>query len=173
MSAIVNIAVFAIVWLAISVATFGIGLLPCIALLVSYFVGDQSRRSKAKEKLQSILMPEESVLASGLQFRPFALFHRREVLAVTNSRIILLKRKVLGGFEMADIQWKDLLDAKIQQNTIPAIAGSNLSFRHSNPSVHALSIKGINPESHLGCTVIRKLRNTHGRKNAALELWKK
>jgi hypothetical protein len=87
------------------------------------------------------------LLASGIQFRPFALIHRRELIAVTNSRIISLKRKVLGGFQMADIQWKDLLDARIQQNTIPAIAGSNVHFRHSNSSVQPLSIKGINSDS--------------------------
>ncbi len=147
MSAVVNILLFSIVWLAIVLSTFGVGVIPLIGLLVTYFVGNQSRKRKALEKLRSVLMPEEAVLASGLQFRPFALLHRRELLAVTNSRIILLKRKVLGGFQMADIQWKDLLDAKIQQNTIPAIAGSNIQFRHSNVTVQALAIKGIHSDS--------------------------
>jgi preprotein translocase subunit YajC len=147
MSALLNIALFVLGALALVISTFGFGIVPVVTLLIYYFVGDQARKRKAIEKLRSVLMPGEVVLASGLQFRPFALIHRRELIAVTNSRIISLKRKVLGGFQMADIQWKDLLDARIQQNTIPAIAGSNLYFRHSNSSVQPLSIKGINSES--------------------------
>jgi Short C-terminal domain/Bacterial PH domain len=147
MSALLNIALFVVGALALVISTFGFGIIPVVALLIYYFVGDHARKRKAIEKLRTVLMPGEVVLASGLQFRPFALIHRRELIAVTNSRIISLKRKVLGGFQMADIQWKDLLDARIQQNTIPAIAGSNLHFRHSNSGVQPLSIKGINSES--------------------------
>lgn len=83
------------------------------------------------------------VEVAALQHRVFALWGRRQLLAVTNSRIIRLKRHIFGGFEMADIQWKDLLDAKIKQNTLPAIAGSNLEFAHSNAKVPRLHIKGI------------------------------
>ena len=54
----------------------------------------------------------------GINQRPFALF-QEETIAVTNSRIIKLTRRLLGGYEMPDCQWKDLLDATLDENVLP------------------------------------------------------
>ncbi|GIS28666.1 MAG: hypothetical protein CM15mP129_08630 [Chloroflexota bacterium] len=81
-------------------------------------------RKKIKLKKQMLnfdyLIDGESIVVKGLDTRPFALFKRRQIFAVTNSRIIRLKRKLLGGFDMLDYQWgKGLKDAQISKNVFP------------------------------------------------------
>ena len=80
------------------------------------------------EKLDGTLMKDENILHKGIDKRPFALFSRRSVFAVTNSRIINLQRGLIGGYTMRDYQWKDLEDAKISENVLPEICGSTLTF---------------------------------------------
>ena len=45
-------------------------------------------------------MEGEGLLAKGADSRPFALFSRRQIFGITNSRVIRLKRGLLGGFTM-------------------------------------------------------------------------
>jgi len=92
------------------------------------FRNQNARVKKANSKLLDYLIEGESVIVKGLDTRPFALFKRRQIFAVTNSRIIRLKRKLLGGFDMLDYQWKDLKDAQISENVFPGITGSTLTF---------------------------------------------
>lgn len=73
-------------------------------------------------------MPAEKLQAAAVQLRPFALFRRRKALGITDSRIIVISRGLLGGFTMQDIQWKDLQDAEISENVMPNLCGSSLSF---------------------------------------------
>ena len=77
-------------------------------------------------------MKDEKIIHKGIDRRPFALFSRRTVIAVTNSRIINLKRGLLGGYQMRDYQWKDLEDAQISENILPDICGSTLRFSFFN-----------------------------------------
>ena len=100
--------------------------LPIYYLLV--FKNSKTRKRKAMEKLSDTLMKDEEIIYKGINQRPFALFSRRDVLAVTNSRIIKLRRRLLGGYEMDDFQWKDLLDATLDENVLPKICGSTLCF---------------------------------------------
>ncbi len=65
------------------------------------------------------------------------------MVAITNSRLIVLNRGVLGGFKMKDIQWKDLHDAKLKQNILSGMCGSNINFEHLNEAVGELHVKGI------------------------------
>lgn len=76
-------------------------------------------------------MKDEKILHKGIDKRPFALFSRRSVFAVTNSRIINLQRGLIGGYTMRDYQWKDLKDAKISENVLPDMCGSTLTFTFS------------------------------------------
>jgi hypothetical protein len=75
-------------------------------------------------------MADETVITQAMQGRPFALFARRCHLAITNSRILFFRRGLFGGYRMADVQWKDLADARIEQNVAPSLCGSNLLFTH-------------------------------------------
>ena len=111
-------------------AYFGIFLF--IILAASYyflaFRNQEERVKKANSKLLDCLIEGESIIVKGLDTRPFALFRRRQIFAVTNSRIIRLERGLLGGFTMLDYQWKDLRDAQISENIFPSITGSTLIF---------------------------------------------
>ena len=108
------------------------GILIFIVLAGSYyylvFRNQNERVKKANSKLLDYLIEGESIIVKGLDTRPFALFKRRQIFAVTNSRIIRLERGLLGGFEMLDYQWKDLKDAQISENVFPSITGSTLTF---------------------------------------------
>ena len=92
------------------------------------FSNQNERVKKANSKLLDYLIEGESIIVKGLDTRPFAFFKRRQIFAVTNSRIIRLERGLLGGFEMLDYQWKDLKDAQISENIFPSITGSTLTF---------------------------------------------
>jgi len=109
---------------------FGIFLFIILAASYYYLVfrNQNERVKKANSKLLDYLIEGESVIVKGLDTRPFALFKRRQIFAVTNSRIIRLERGILGGFDMLDYQWKDLRDAQISENVFPSITGSTLSF---------------------------------------------
>ena len=128
MGGVVKIIQFIVVWSLILIGTQGYGfiLLPLYYWLV--FVGGEKRVQKAQAKLQSVLMKDETVIASGLQRRLFALFTRRMLVAITNSRLIEIRRSQLGGFEMKDYQWKDLHDANMSENIVPNIFGAKLDL---------------------------------------------
>lgn len=117
------------IWLVFGTMTVGIGF---FALPIIYWLfvirGADARASKARQKLQSTLMRDEKVIASAIQNRIAALLIRRELVAITNSRIITINRSWFGGFTMRDYQWKDLRDAKLQENILPNLFGSNLKF---------------------------------------------
>lgn len=135
-------AVFTLVWLVIAVSTVGIGLLLAIPYYFLVFHGADARAKKADEKMQSTLMKGESVTAKGLQRRPFALWSRRQMIAITSSRIVLVSRSLLGGFSMKDYQWKDLHDAKLAENVLPNFFGSHLSFETKGGSA-SITIDGL------------------------------
>ena len=109
-----------------------LGIFLFIILAASYyflvFRNQKERVKKANSKLLDCLIEGESIIVKGLDTRPFALFRRRQIFAVTNSRIIRLERGLLGGFTMLDFQWKDLRDAQISENIFPSITGSTLTF---------------------------------------------
>lgn len=137
MQGITNALLFALAWafLLIIMVTVG-GVLPGIVtvgiLLSTYwffvFRGNTARAEKADQKLQATLIKTEKVIASGFQFRLFALFHRRQLIAITSSRFIFLSRSIFGGFVMRDCQWKDLQDVQLSENILPNFCGSKLTF---------------------------------------------
>jgi len=69
---------------------------------------------KAYEHLKSVLVTGETVDAWAVQRRLFALTHRRIFIAATTGRFIVIKRGLLGGFEMTEFRWQDLGDLKLK-----------------------------------------------------------
>ena len=144
MSGLFNIVLPIFLWLIVFLSFsfsgyYGGIILSVITLPIYYFLvfKDSKQRSrKAIEKLDGTLMKDERIIHKGIDKRPFALFSRRSVFAVTNSRIINLQRGLIGGYTMRDYQWKDLKDAKISENVLPDICGSTLTFTFSQfPSI--------------------------------------
>ena len=142
MTGIFNLFWWGISWLLIFIFSLGIGeslgsaflgLVVFLLFIGSYyyfvFRNSEERVKKAYTKLSDTLMKDEAIIEKGIDKRPFGLFSRRQVFAVTNSRIIRLKRGLLGGFEMRDFQWKDLKDAQVSENVLPSFCGSTLTFK--------------------------------------------
>ena len=144
MSGLFNIVLAIFLWLVVflsfSFSEYYAGSILLVVILPIYyflvFKDSKQRSRKAMEKLDGTLMKDENILHKGIDKRPFALFSRRSVFAVTNSRIINLQRGLIGGYKMRDYQWKDLEDAKISENVLPKICGSTLTFTFSQfPSI--------------------------------------
>lgn len=116
------------IWLVISVVTVGIGTIALLVWALLVFLGAEDRAAKAQATLDRTLMTGETVIARAIQHRVFALFRRRAVIAITSSRIITVQRGLLGGFKMADMQWKDLKDVRLEENILEGMCGANLAF---------------------------------------------
>jgi len=71
-------------------------------------------------QLRSVLIPAESVEAWAIQVRLFALLHRRLLVAATSGRLIVLTRKLLGGFDVATIRWQDLEEVTLRVGMLSA-----------------------------------------------------
>ena len=70
--------------------------------------------------LQGLLTSGETLEAWAVQRRLYALTHRRVLIAATSGRFISLKRRVLGGYDSADIRWQDLKETRISAGIIAA-----------------------------------------------------
>ena len=67
----------------------------------------------ALEALRSLLIDGETLEATAVQRRVFALKHRRVLVGATSGRLIVVHRKLFGGFNPIDIRWQDLRDASV------------------------------------------------------------
>lgn len=143
MKGLLNLLVFAALWTITITITFGIGLIPLAIYTALVFVGATKRRDRALDRAAETLMAGESFEQVELQHRVFSFWRRRELLGITNSRIVVVRRGLLGGFKMQDIQWKDLEDAKIEENVLPALCGANLAFEHSSDRAPIICVSGI------------------------------
>jgi hypothetical protein len=70
--------------------------------------------------LRGLLTTGESLEAWAAQHRLFALTHRRTCIAATSGRFISLTRRLLGGYESADIRWQDLKETRISAGIFAA-----------------------------------------------------
>src|SRR6202451_2637402 len=70
--------------------------------------------------LQGLLTSGETLEAWAAQRRLYALTHRRALIAATSGRFISLKRRILGGYDSADIRWQDLKETRISAGIIAA-----------------------------------------------------
>ncbi|MEP6886388.1 MAG: PH domain-containing protein [Gammaproteobacteria bacterium] len=70
--------------------------------------------------LRGLLTAGETLEAWAVQHRLFALTHRRACIGATSGRFITLKRRLLGGYESADIRWQDLKETRISAGILSA-----------------------------------------------------
>jgi hypothetical protein len=70
--------------------------------------------------LKALLTSGETLEAWAVQHRLFALTHRRQCIAATSGRFISLTRRLLGGYESADIRWQDLKETRISAGILSA-----------------------------------------------------
>ena len=84
--------------------------------------------------LRGLLTSGETLEAWAVQHRLYALKHRRACIAATSGRFIWLERRLLGGYESADIRWQDLKETRISAGiftadlTLIAQASSDLAL---------------------------------------------
>jgi hypothetical protein len=135
------------IWLLVSVLSFGVGLIALAVWAALVFLGAEERARKAQATLDTTLMTGEQVVARAIQHRVFALFARRRVIAITSSRILTVQRGLLGGFKMADMQWKDLKDVRLEQNILDGLCGSNLAFDSLMLGHPGIAVDGVPSEA--------------------------
>ena len=143
MAGIFNGLIWLIFWSVVIVVSLGGALVLFIPYLFLTFAGAAKRQEKADENLSTVLMDTEVIASKATQTRIFSLWSRRTLVAITNSRLLVLQRGIFGGFKMQDIQWKDLEDATLKQNILSGMCGSNVGFAHLNDAVGSMSVKGL------------------------------
>jgi hypothetical protein len=75
---------------------------------------------KPLAQLRSVLIPGETLDAWAVQMRLYALAHRRLLIAATSGRLIVLTRKLLGGFDVTTIRWQDLEEVTLRVGMLSA-----------------------------------------------------
>jgi hypothetical protein len=81
---------------------------------------DEAGFERPLAQLRSVLIPGETVEAWAIQMRPFALLHRRLLIAATSGRLIVLSRRLLGGFDVTTIRWQDLEEVTLHVGMLSA-----------------------------------------------------
>jgi hypothetical protein len=71
-------------------------------------------------QLHSVLIAGETLEAWVIQRRAYALTHRRVLIAATSGRLIVLTRRLLGGFEVTSIRWQDLEEVTLRVGMLAA-----------------------------------------------------
>jgi hypothetical protein len=82
--------------------------------------GQEPGLESAFATLRGLLTSGETLEAWAVQHRLFALTHRRACIAATSGRFISLNRRLLGGYESADIRWQDLKETRISAGILAA-----------------------------------------------------
>jgi hypothetical protein len=106
--------------------------------------------ARALATLKSLLTSGETLEAWAAQRRIYALTHRRICIAATSGRFISLTRRLLGGYESADIRWQDLRETHISAGllaadlTLVAQASADLNIA-AEPS-RVLRFEGLNKD---------------------------
>jgi len=86
---------------------------------------DGAGLGKPLAELRSVLIPGETLEAWAIQRRVFALSHRRLLIAATSGRLVVLVRRLLGGFDVSTIRWQDLEEVTLRVGVI----GADLALR--------------------------------------------
>ena len=74
---------------------------------------DDTRVEQALREIAGLLVPGEQLLAWAVQRRLFALVTRRQFVAATTGRLVVVRRGLFGGFTPVDVRWQDLGDAAL------------------------------------------------------------
>jgi hypothetical protein len=106
--------------------------------------------ARTLDHLRSVLIPSETLEAWAIQRRIFALSHRRLLLAATSGRLILLTRKLLGGFDVSDVRWQDLEEVTLRVGMLGADllvrVGRATDFASQSGPGSRLEFKGLRKE---------------------------
>jgi len=78
---------------------------------------------KPLAQLRSVLIPGETLEAWAIQMRLFALQHRRQLIGATSGRLVVLTRRLLGGFDLTSIRWQDLEEVTLHVGIVSADLG--------------------------------------------------
>jgi hypothetical protein len=71
-------------------------------------------------QLRSVLIAGETLEAWVIQRRVYALTHRRVLIAATSGRLIVVTRRLLGGFEVTSVRWQDLEEVTLRVGMLAA-----------------------------------------------------
>ena len=81
---------------------------------------DETGVERPLAQLRSVLIPGETLEAWAIQMRLFALLHRRLLIAATSGRLVVLTRRLLGGFDVTTIRWQDLEEVTLHVGMLSA-----------------------------------------------------
>jgi hypothetical protein len=81
---------------------------------------DEAGLERPLAQLRSVLIPGETVEAWAIEMRLFAVTHRRLLIAATSGRLIVLSRKLLGGYDVTTIRWQDLEEVTLRVGMLSA-----------------------------------------------------
>ena len=81
---------------------------------------EEADLGKALAQLRSVLIAGETLDAWAIQRRLFAVTHRRQLIAATSGRLIVLMRRLLGGFDVTTIRWQDLEEVTLRVGMLSA-----------------------------------------------------
>src|SRR6516164_11091330 len=81
---------------------------------------DEMGMEQPLAQLRSVLIAGESVEAWAVQIRLYALLHRRLLIAASSGRLIVLSRRLLGGFDVTTIRWQDLEEVTLHVGMLSA-----------------------------------------------------
>jgi len=105
---------------------------------------------KALAVIDGLLTSGESIEAWATQRRIYALTHRRILIVATSGRFIALTRKLIGGYDTADIRWQDLKETRIRAGVFGAdltlIAQSSSDLNIASEVNRNLSYSGLRKE---------------------------
>jgi hypothetical protein len=106
--------------------------------------------ARALETLQGLLTSGETLEAWAAQRRIYALTHRRVCIAATSGRFISLNRRLLGGYESADIRWQDLRETRISAGVLAAdltlVAQSSSDLNIGSEVNRVWTFEGLNTD---------------------------
>ena len=81
---------------------------------------DDASTHRVLDILRGLLTTDETLEAWAMQHRLYSLTHRRVCIAATSGRFISLSRRLLGGYDSADIRWQDLKETHIRAGILAA-----------------------------------------------------
>jgi hypothetical protein len=78
-------------------------------------------------QLQTLLVSGETLAATTIQHRLYALLNRRSILAATTGRFIFMRRRLFGGYDPTSFRWQDIKDVWITVGMFTATLGISYS----------------------------------------------
>jgi hypothetical protein len=109
---------------------------------------DEPGLAKPLADLRSVLIPSETLDAWAIQHRLFALTHRRVLVAATSGRLLWLTRRLVAGFDVANVRWQDLEEVTLHVGILTATlivragAASDLATQGATGS-HTVQFVGL------------------------------